>query len=139
MTIKLREKIDFEFWVYGAKDLQALQPYVNRLAKQNVKVKLFPLLSLEKYHQTLESAAVGLHPICESSLFSLGKSFGKLNSYMLRGVPIVVHRKLDYPDFFRRGEWDACRRSRRVGRKDLPDADRSPAAGQDSCSSEAGF
>lgn len=101
VTIKLREKIDFEFWVYGAKDLQALQPYVNRLAKQNVKVKLFPLLSLEKYHQTLESAAVGLHPICESSLFSLGKSFGKLNSYMLRGVPIVVHRKLDYPDFFR--------------------------------------
>jgi glycosyltransferase involved in cell wall biosynthesis len=47
---------------------------------------------------------VGLHPVGNSDPFSQGKSFGKLNSYILRGVPIVVQRMLDYPDFFRDGE-----------------------------------
>ena len=47
---------------------------------------------------------MGVYPIGNSDPFSLGKSFGKLNSYILRGVTIVVHRKLDYPDFFRDGE-----------------------------------
>ncbi|HBB33784.1 MAG TPA: hypothetical protein DDZ80_01150 [Cyanobacteria bacterium UBA8803] len=101
VMIQLCEKIDFEFWVYGANDFGALQSYVNRLEQHKVKVKLIPPLPFEKYHTSLENAAVGLHPIGNSSLFSLGKSFGKLNSYMLCGVPIVTHRKLDYPDFFR--------------------------------------
>lgn len=100
VMIELRKQSDFEFWVYGTRDFQALQPYVDYLAKYNVKVKLIPPLSFEDYHISLENAAVGLHPIGNSSPFSLGKSFGKLNSYMLRGVPIVVHKKLDYPDFF---------------------------------------
>ncbi|HEY9742967.1 MAG TPA: glycosyltransferase [Coleofasciculaceae cyanobacterium] len=104
VMIKLREKVDFEFWVYGATDFQALQPFVDRLAEHNIQVKLFPLLSFDEYHNSLENAVVGLHPIGDSDLFSLGKSFGKLNSYMLRGVPIVVHRKLDYPEFFQDGE-----------------------------------
>lgn len=104
VMVKLREKVDFEFWVYGATDFQALQPFVKDLAKHNVKVKLFPLLPFDEYHNSLENSAVGVHPVGNSDPFSLGKSFGKLNSYMLRGVPIVVHRKLDYPDFFRDGE-----------------------------------
>ena len=104
VMVKLREKIDFEFWVYGAVDFQALQPFVNDLAKHNVKVKLFPPMSFEEYHSSLENAAVGLHPVGNSDPFSQGKSFGKLNSYILRGVPIVVQRMLDYPDFFRDGE-----------------------------------
>lgn len=104
VMIELREKVDFEFWVYGATDFQALQPFVNRLEKHNVKVKLFPMLSFDEYHKSLENAAVGVQPIGNSDPYSNGKSFGKLNSYILRGVPIVVHRKLDYPDFFRDGE-----------------------------------
>jgi glycosyltransferase involved in cell wall biosynthesis len=104
VMVKLREKVDFEFWVYGATDFQALQPFLDRLAEHSIPVKLFPLLSFDEYHDSLENAAVGLHPIGESDLFSLGKSFGKLNSYMLCGVTIVVHNKLDYPDFFRDGE-----------------------------------
>lgn len=101
VMVKLRQKIDFEFWVYGANDFQALQPFVNGLAKHNVKVKLFPTLSYDEFHKSLENAAVGVQPISNSDPFCLGKSFGKVNSYILRGLPIVVHRKLDYPDFFR--------------------------------------
>lgn len=80
VMLKLREKVDFEFWVYGATDFQALQPYVNLLAKHNVKVKLFPMLSFDNYHNSLDNVSVGVHPIGNSDPFSLGKSFGKLNS-----------------------------------------------------------
>lgn len=100
VMIHLRQKTDFEFWVYGVRNAQALETYVKYLEEHSVKVKLFSQLTLEEYHQSLEKAAVGLHPIAKSSPYSLGKSFGKLNSYMLCRVPIVVENELDYPNFF---------------------------------------
>ncbi len=101
VMIELRAKIDFEFWVYGATDVQALQSFVNELTKHKVKMKLFPTLSYDNFHQSLKNAAVGVQPISDFNPFCLGKSFGKVNSYIVCGVPTVIHRKLDYPEFFR--------------------------------------
>ena len=96
----LGEHVKFELWVYGAKNHPDLQEFNSQMENMGIKCKLIPPMSFIEYHKSLESCAVGLHPIALGNSFSKGKSFGKLNSYIQRGVPIVTQRALDYPDFF---------------------------------------
>jgi glycosyltransferase involved in cell wall biosynthesis len=99
--VALRTK--FEFWIYGVRDRDALSGYTRALESQNVDVRLFPYQPIEEHLSSLEQVAVGVHPIDDSQPYSLGKSFGKLNSYLMSGASIVVQRKLDYPVFFQDG------------------------------------
>jgi glycosyltransferase involved in cell wall biosynthesis len=96
-------KTKFEFWIYGVRDRDALSRKVEELRRRNVDVRLFPPQPFQEHLSSLEQVAVGVHPIGDSQPFSLGKSFGKLSSYLMSGVSIVVHRKLDYPEFFEDG------------------------------------
>ena len=96
----LSSHVKFELWVYGANNHPDLQEFKSQMEDIGVKCKLIPSMSFIEYHKSLESCAVGLHPISLENSFSKGKSFGKLNSYIQRGVPIVTQRALDYPDFF---------------------------------------
>lgn len=104
VVMELRKKIDFEFWIYGVANVQAIENDLEQLKQNQIPTKLFSLLSLEQYHNSLEQVAVGLHPVMDSHPYSLGKSFGKVNSYMQCGVPIVVQNRLDYPNFFKDGQ-----------------------------------
>ncbi|GFE70027.1 glycosyltransferase [Chroococcus sp. FPU101] len=104
VVIELRKKIDFEFWIYGLKNAQAIENDLEQLKQNQIPTKLFSLLSLEQYHDSLEKVAVGLHAVMDIHPYSLGKSFGKVNSYMQCGVPIVVHNRIDYPNFFEDGQ-----------------------------------
>lgn len=103
IMIELRKKTDFEFWIYGVTNFQSIAKDVEHLKQNHIPTKLFPLLSLNQYHDSLERVAVGLHAVQDSNSYSLGKSFGKINSYMQCGVPILVQNRLDYPNFFKDG------------------------------------
>lgn len=96
----LIERVHFVSWVYGANPHPNLTRFADDLAIRGVKVRLIPPMSFEDYHTSLEHCSVGLHPVAIDSPFSRGMSFGKLNSYMLIGVPVVVQDALDYPEFF---------------------------------------
>ncbi len=100
----LGKKIDLELWIYGASDHPDLIEYKKEIENNGINCKLIPPLSFDDYHKSLESCAIGLHPISLENPFSRGKSFGKLNSYIQRGVPIVTQRALDYPEFFIDGQ-----------------------------------
>jgi len=96
----LIKKIDFELWVYGSCSHPDMMCFANDLTAHGVSVQLIPPMRFDAYHESLRQCACGLHPIALGNQFSRGKSFGKLNSYMLTGVPVVVQNTLDYPLFF---------------------------------------
>jgi hypothetical protein len=96
----LSKRIEFELWIYGATNHSDLLKFQEEMEHIGVRCKLIAPMSFTEYHKSLESCAVGLHPISLENPFSRGKSFGKLNSYMQRGVPIVTQHALDYPEFF---------------------------------------
>lgn len=97
---RLIKKISFQLYIYGANSSPVLIDFVTQLAVHGIEVKLIPPMSIEDYHSSLESCVVGLHPVVLDSPFSRGKSFGKVNSYINTGVPVVVQNALDYPKFF---------------------------------------
>lgn len=97
---ELIKRVQFELWIYGAASHSELTRFSDDLGSHGIKVRLIPLMNFADYHASLEGCAVGLHPVAMESPFSRGKSFGKLNSYMLMGVPVVVQHALDYPEFF---------------------------------------
>lgn len=103
VTRILSQRLEFELWLYGASEHPDLLDFKSRMQDMGVPCQLIPPMSFAAYHQSLESCAVGLHPISVENSFSRGKSFGKLNSYIQRGVPIVTQRALDYPEFFSDG------------------------------------
>ena len=47
--------------------------------------------------------AVGLSPIVPGSVFSRGKSFGKILGYLDAGVPVICSDEADHALFFRDG------------------------------------
>ena len=99
----LSQRLKFELWLYGASEHPDLLDFRSQMQDMGIPCKLIPPMSFAEYHKSLESCAVGLHPISMENSFSRGKSFGKLNSYIQRGVPIITQRALDYPEFFSDG------------------------------------
>lgn len=96
----LSNRIKFELWLYGASEHHDLLEFKSQMEDMGIQCRLIPPMSFTEYHKSLESCAIGLHPISLENSFSRGKSFGKLNSYIQRGVPIITQRALDYPEFF---------------------------------------
>ena len=101
MTLVTRAT-EVEFRVYGVRDRGALEPFVLRMKQNQVNLKLFPLQPFEQHLLSVQEAAVGVHPVGNNP-FNLGKSFGKLSAYMMCDVPVVVHRKNDFPEFYEDG------------------------------------
>lgn len=52
------------------------------------------------YLASFDQVAIGLAPLCASTPFSRGKSFGKVLAYLDRGVPVVASDMADHADFF---------------------------------------
>ena len=106
------------FCFYGAEDEAAAEDYLSPIRAAGVEVKAFPPLRYRRFVQTLENAAIGLHPIAPENPWSQGKSFGKLLAYMVANVAIVTSSAADHPLFFQHGhngmlagsidEWVAC-------------------------------
>jgi glycosyltransferase involved in cell wall biosynthesis len=66
-------------------------------------VETFDLMSYRRFVRSLDTVAVGLHPVCIRNAFSQGKSFGKLLAYLAADVAVVTSNEVDHPLFFEDG------------------------------------
>lgn len=92
------------FWLFGVRDHQWAQSWLQTHSFDPDRVRIFPYMSLENFRQQLASVAVGLAPLLpEADPYSRGKSFGKILSYLTADVPIVASHAVDHPLFFEHG------------------------------------
>lgn len=92
---------DVRLRLFGRKpedDMGILAPFETA----GVAVEWLPMMPYPRFLRALESAAVGLSPICTGSPFSRGKSFGKVLAYLDRRVPVVASDEADHALFFTR-------------------------------------
>jgi glycosyltransferase involved in cell wall biosynthesis len=92
---------DVRLRLFGRKpedDMGILAPFETA----GVAVEWLPMMPYPRFLRALETAAVGLSPICTGSPFSRGKSFGKVLAYLDRGVPVVASDEADHALFFTR-------------------------------------
>lgn len=66
----------------------------------DAKLDLRPTLAYGDFLMSLRDVAVGLSPIIAQSLFSRGKSFGKVLAYLDAAVPVVASDEADHALFF---------------------------------------
>jgi glycosyltransferase involved in cell wall biosynthesis len=95
----------FEFHLYGVAKEKAAEAreYLEPIRGAGVPVRVVAPLPYRRFARRLESAAVGLQPVCPDDVFSRGKSFGKLLAYMAAGVAVVAADAVDHPLFYRDG------------------------------------
>ena len=105
VIIRLAGRTRFTFRLYGISDeeRQAAEEYLEPIREAGVPVQVHSPMPYVEFVRSLESATVGLQPVCLSNPFSRGKSFGKLLGYLASGVAIVTSDAVDHPLFFRDG------------------------------------
>ena len=106
VVLRLAERNRFTFYVYGVRDEHQARSddYLAPIQAAGVPVRVFRPMPYARFARTLNAVAVGLHPVCVSSPFSRGKSFGKLLAYLAADVAIVASNAVDHPLFFRHGD-----------------------------------
>lgn len=102
---QLADRTRFRFAVYGAREetRDQLEASLEPIRRKGVPVEVFSRMPYTKFVRSLESAAVGLHPVCLAAPFSRGKSFGKLLAYLIAGAAVVTSDAVDNPLFFHHG------------------------------------
>ena len=93
----------FKFRMYCDDGTPEFQDYIAKLVPPGIVTESLPYLYYPKFLQSLDTVAVGLAPLVNTSGFSGGKSFGKVLAYVDRGIPVVTHPVVDHPLFFRNG------------------------------------
>ena len=103
IILKLAARMSFSFWVYGIRDRGKAEAFVQPIRQAGISVKLFEYMSYQDFIRSLDDVAVGLQPLCLSSPYSQGKSFGKVLAYFTSHVATVASDALEHPFFFRHG------------------------------------
>ena len=103
LRLAQRSKFSFRLYGVGPADRASVEEYLEPIRKAGVATEVFAPMPYEQFVRSLESASVGLHPVCMSNPFSRGRSFGKLLAYLVAGVSIVTSDVVDHPLFFRDG------------------------------------
>jgi hypothetical protein len=106
VLVRLASRTKFSFDLYGIDEHQEQRAmeYLGPIREAGVPVRTFEPMPYGAFIRSLGSAAVGLHPVCVSSEFSRGKSFGKLLAYLAADAAIVTTDAVDHPRFFRDGD-----------------------------------
>lgn len=95
---------NWQFWLFGAKDLQEGRLMVKPIEEKGILCRVFPFMDYEAFLRMLEDTSIGLAPLVPSvSKFSAGKSFGKVLGYLNCDVAIVASDSADHPLFFNHG------------------------------------
>ncbi|TDM05554.1 MAG: hypothetical protein C4K60_12395 [Ideonella sp. MAG2] len=91
--------------IYGVKPERyaEMMMYWDNLLPRNVSLKLMPFMGYVDFVRSLGEVAVGLQPVCDENAYSLGKSFGKVLSYLAADVCVVASNNIDHPLFFKHG------------------------------------
>jgi glycosyltransferase involved in cell wall biosynthesis len=95
---------DWQFWLFGAGDSDVGQRTTKELQDRNIVCRTFPFMNYQKFLRTIEMASIGLAPIVPSDAAHIvGKSFGKILSYLSGRVATVASDYADHPLFFQNG------------------------------------
>ncbi|MEM7681834.1 MAG: glycosyltransferase [Planctomycetota bacterium] len=89
--------------IYGARKKRYAAPMAERLRAAGTGVRVFPLLSYDKFLKNLRRAAVGLQVISPEHAYAEGKSFGKVLAYLDADSAVVASNAVDHPLFFTHG------------------------------------
>jgi hypothetical protein len=76
---------------------------LGRLNDPRIHLQLQAQLPYDRFVASLSDAAVGLSPIIPESLFSRGKSFGKILAYLEARVPVICSDEADHALAFEDG------------------------------------
>lgn len=71
-----------------------------KIEARGIAMDWLPMMSYRDYLASFDDVAVGLAPLCPESLFSRGKSFGKILAYLDRKVPVVASEVSEPARFF---------------------------------------
>lgn len=85
--------------LYGVNTDEERRALLNRFPP-GARIEMLPTLEYMDFLISLRDVAVGLSPIVAQSLFSRGKSFGKVLGYLDAGVPVVASDEADHELFF---------------------------------------
>ena len=85
--------------LYGWQEDDDMRP-VEELREAGIDVQLMPFLHYSSFIPSLTEVAVGLCPLERDSLFSRGKSFGKILGYLDAKVPVIASDMADHSVFF---------------------------------------
>lgn len=103
VLIRVAQKTEVEYWIFGVKDNNSISDLKNRLSQADVNIQAFPPMSFELFSKQLEYAAIGLQVLSPDNLYSNGKSFGKILNYLSAGTCVVASRGADHSIFFDSG------------------------------------
>lgn len=98
----LREQEKVILRLYGWKD-SSERSSLGLLNDPRIELELLPPMTYERFVESLCDVAVGLSPIVPESIFSRGKSFGKILAYLDARVPIVCSDEADHRVVFGAG------------------------------------
>lgn len=100
----LPKNIHFQFWLIGVQDFNKGSNFIQPIIDHGIPCKVIPFLPYKKLLYELKKVSIGLAPLLpEESVFSSGKSFGKILAYLNTNVVVIASNCVDHPLFFRDG------------------------------------
>lgn len=103
LDARLRAKgLDYILRLYGV-NTPAERESLRARFGAGAKLELLPLMRYDAFLTSLQEVAIGLSPIIPQSVFSRGKSFGKILGYLDAGVPVIASDEADHALFFTAG------------------------------------
>ena len=100
---RVRSK-DWQFWLFGVNDPSLGQRMTADLQDRGISCRIFSFMNYQKFLRTLEMVSIGLAPIVPSNAAHIvGKSFGKILSYLNCRAATVASDFADHPLFFQNG------------------------------------
>jgi glycosyltransferase involved in cell wall biosynthesis len=95
---------DWQFWLFGVGNSDVGQRMIKDLQNRNIVCRTFPFMNYQKFLRTIEMTSIGLAPIVPSNAAHIvGKSFGKVLSYLSGRAVTVASDYADHPLFFQNG------------------------------------
>ena len=90
---------DFTFRLYGWQNCDD-PSVITSLGQAGIPVELKGPMPYKKFLASLREVSIGLSPVCVSSSYSRGKSFGKILAYIDSYVPVITSDEVDHSMFF---------------------------------------
>jgi hypothetical protein len=104
IILSLSKNIHCQFWLIGVQDLNQGSNFIQPIVDYGIPCKLIPFLPYSKLLDVLKKVSIGLAPLLpEESIFSSGKSFGKILAYLNTNAVVIASNCVDHPLFFKDG------------------------------------
>jgi len=99
IMVELAKRARCIYWLFGTVEHEAADHFAP-IRAAGVTCLAIESMAYEDYLAKVSEAAVGLQPAVANSIFSQGKSFGKILAYLSGEVAVVAANAVDHPVFF---------------------------------------